>query len=91
MLRFDLVPGTVILFQGLERVQLLLESQCGQCLALMSCDVSRCMPVVEIDMSVLSNLDRSQSPIFPCDRRDRARPCAHLDFEMYRGGGHCGL
>ena len=32
-------------------------------------------------------LDCSQSPIFPCDRRDRARLTVnggHLDFQSYR-------
>ena len=36
------------------------------------------------------DIDCSQSPIFPCDRRDRARLTVnggHLDFQMYRGGG----
>ena len=39
-------------------------------------------------------IDCSQSPIFPCDRRDRARLTingGHLDFYMYRGGGRRGL
>ena len=39
-------------------------------------------------------LDCSQSPIFPCDRRDRARLTVnggHLDFQSYRGGGRRGL
>ena len=39
-------------------------------------------------------VDCSQSPIFPCDRRDRARLTingGHLDFYMYRGGGRRGL
>ena len=40
------------------------------------------------------HIDCSQSPIFPCDRRDRARLTingGHLDFYMYRGGGRRGL
>ena len=39
-------------------------------------------------------LDCSQSPIFPCDRRDRARLTVnggHLDFQSYRGGRRRGL
>ena len=42
----------------------------------------------------LPEIDCSQSPIFPCDRRDRARLTVnggHLDFQSYRGGGRRGL
>ena len=42
----------------------------------------------------IATLDCSQAPIFPCDRRDRARLTVnggHLDFQSYRGGGRRGL
>ena len=45
-------------------------------------------------MLFLTGLDCSQSPIFPCDRRDRARLTingGHLDFQLYRGGGRRGF
>ena len=45
-------------------------------------------------MLFLTGLDCSQSPIFPCDRRDRVRLTingGHLDFQLYRGGGRRGF
>ena len=51
---------------------------------------------VKLDFRLLVSgaVDCSQSPIFPCDRRDRARLTVnggHLDFQSYRGGGRRGL
>ena len=40
-----------------------------------------------IGVEVEQEIDCSQSPIFPCDRRDRARLTVnggHLDFQSYR-------
>ena len=40
--------------------------------------------------ALMKFIDCSQPPIFPCDRRDRARLTVdggHFDFQMNRGGG----
>ena len=49
------------------------------------------MIIIIIIIKLIEVIDCSQSPIFPCDRRDRARNGGHLDFQSYRGGGRRGL